>query len=246
MEPCDWGIDLAGCAALGDTPDPGAVAAAAAYATEILWALSGRRFGLCDLLVRPNPPEPVRPSLSQQAFAYAGIGSAGPVLPACTPAVPRYITLTGPVHEITEVIIDGAILDPSGYQLTGNRLWRRGDTLNWPPVQDMDAPPGDPGTWTVAYVQGRPLPEAGRYAANTYACELYKAMTGAACALPQRVTDITREGITMTVLDPADFLDKGRTGINTVDMWLTAVNPHGLASASVVWSPDVPAPPTRI
>ena len=52
---------------------------------------------------------------------------------------------------------------------------------------------------------------------------------------------ITREGITMTLLDPQEFLDKGRTGLPDVDRWLVLVNPGGQRSPSVVASVDYPA-----
>ena len=56
-------------------------------------------------------------------------------------------------------------------------------------------------------------------------CELAKACyTDQACRLPQRVTSITREGVTLAMLDPFEMLDKGRTGLFEVDLWLEAVN----------------------
>lgn len=49
------------------------------------------------------------------------------------------------------------------------------------------------------------------------------ALTGQACALPERVTSITRQGVSWTMLDPMDFLGAGLTGIGRIDTWLSTV-----------------------
>ena len=103
---------------------------------------------------------------------------------------------------------------------------------------DLSLAPGEANTWTVRLRQGIPVPSAGQHAAGVLACELWKSMTSQACRLPQRVTDITREGVSMTVLDPQDFLDEGKTGLPEVDQFLSAVNPAGRRGVAYVWSPD--------
>ena len=58
------------------------------------------------------------------------------------------------------------------------------------------------------------------------------ASTGQACALPERVTSITRQGVSWTMLDPMDFLSAGLTGVGRIDTWLTTVRrEHPSASA---------------
>ena len=59
------------------------------------------------------------------------------------------------------------------------------------------------------------------------------------CDLPERVTSITREGVTMALIDPQEFIQEGRTGLYTVDLWLNAVNPNRLLKRATVWSPDM-------
>jgi hypothetical protein len=239
VAPCDWDVDVSGCPGAADKPDE--AAAATEIATEIIWALSGRRFGLCEVTVRPQPPAPVNPGLALTAFAHSRIGASNAPPPVLCPGAmpPRYITLDGPVNAVTEVRIDGAVVPAGDYQLSRNRLYRNG-TEPWPSAQDMNAPPGDPGTWTVTYLKGLAVPKGGLVSAALLACELFKVLTGKPCQLPSRLTDITREGLSMTVMDPADFLDNGRTGITTIDLWLAAVNPNGLASPPTLWSPDTP------
>lgn len=49
------------------------------------------------------------------------------------------------------------------------------------------------------------------------------AASGKACALPERVTNITRQGVSWTMLDPMDFLGAGLTGVGRIDTWLSVV-----------------------
>ena len=52
------------------------------------------------------------------------------------------------------------------------------------------------------------------------AAEYGKAAAGKPCALPERITNVTRQGVSWTILDPQEFLDKGYTGMSRVDQWL--------------------------
>jgi hypothetical protein len=40
-------------------------------------------------------------------------------------------------------------------------------------------------------------------------------------------------------VDPATVFENGRTGINDVDMFINAVNPHGRRERARVMSPDI-------
>jgi hypothetical protein len=91
----------------------------------------------------------------------------------------------------------------------------------------------------VVYSYGQGPPDGGRLAAGALAGQIALWLAGSKdCKLPERVTSVSRQGVSMTVVDPADFLDKGRTGISVVDLWLAAVNPHGHRQRPRVWSPD--------
>ena len=51
-----------------------------------------------------------------------------------------------------------------------------------------------------------------------------KAVTGdKACQLPDRIQSVSRQGVSWTMLDPMDFLDKKMTGIGRLDSWLSTV-----------------------
>ena len=78
---------------------------------------------------------------------------------------------------------------------------------------DNNLPPGTQGM--VAYL----------------ACERSKAAAGKACSLPERVTSVTRQGVSWTLLDPQDFLAQGMTGVARLDQWL-AVAKRGIGGSS--------------
>lgn len=65
------------------------------------------------------------------------------------------------------------------------------------------------------------------------------------CQLPERTTTVTREGLSYTLLNPQDFLKDGRTGVPTVDLWLSTVNPRGSLNRGGVWTPDS-SPPVNV
>ena len=95
------------------------------------------------------------------------------------------------------------------------------------------------GTFEVTFVYGTPPPPAGREAAADLACELLKGWTGGECNLPRRLTSITRQGVTMALLDPFQFLNEGKVGVYTVDLFLKTYNPGGLHRRAAVMSPDI-------
>lgn len=228
-EDSGWEPRLGVCTGMADHPETELVELAKRVAVDTIWSLSGQRFGLCDVIVAPAPSLR-RPTLAERAYGAAREA-------VCT--APAFITLEGPVNAVLEVVIDGNTVDDTEYMVRGDRLYRLGGRL-WPSVQNMTVMNGEVGTWSVKYRRGIPVPEGGNYAAGIMACELFKSMTAQSCRLPQRVTEISREGISMTVLDPLDLFDKGRTGLTEVDTWLAAVNPHGLRAQPRVYSPDVP------
>lgn len=122
-----------------------------------------------------------------------------------------------------------------------------GDVVDcWPTCQDMSKPATEPGTFEVTYLRGKPVPEAGIWAAGLLACELIKACAppaeGCECRLPSNVQSVVREGVSIDmeafVLGGGEGVDFGRTGIPEVDLWLKTVNPFKRVAPSRVYSVD--------
>lgn len=97
------------------------------------------------------------------------------------------------------------------------------------------------GGVAITYSYGATVPKAGRIAARILANELVKAKDCPdECQLPTRVTSVSRQGVSYTILDPQEFLDKGRTGIYEIDLFLQATNPARALKKPRVFSPDLP------
>jgi len=195
-------------------------------ASGVLYKLSGEQYpGVCSTTVNPG--------------VYCGCGDAtGP----CCAGV-RYLVLGAlPVVAVQEIRLDGEVVSPFEYRLHGQRLYRLPDGNNvrqvWPCCRRPDRVPDE--RIEVDFTYGEAPPRAGVLAAATLACELLRATgeTEGECRLPQRVQTITRQGITMAMLDPMAFLDNGRTGIYEVDLFLASyVESAGKRSSGVV-NPD--------
>lgn len=100
-------------------------------------------------------------------------------------------------------------------------------------------------TWSVCspeleitYEYGVEPPAMGKRAARLLANELSKSMCGEDCSLPSNVTNITRQDISLSILDPQDFLEDGRTGIYEVDLFLKSSNPQKAMMKARVFLPD--------
>lgn len=247
---CNW-TATACCDALVNADDEVAQRAVDT-AAEILYALSGRQFGLCELTVRPCRLRECNPVGDYYGLPWVPVLAGGQWTnvscvthrDACSCTRVCEVALPGPIDSVTELLVDGVALDEGVDYRVDNRgsLVRLGGEC-WPLCQDMNLDGDQPGTWQVTYMKGKPLGSAGQNALSTFACEIVKACTDdTSCTLPKRVTSITRQGITMAILDPMPFLQQGRTGIYLVDAWLAAVNPKARSRSGGILSPDMPGP----
>lgn len=223
-----------------------------ALASLVLWAATGRQYGGCPSTVRPcwARQEPLYQTwpVGYDGEGYWGLrGAVGAVVligggcgcsPSCT-CSPSQVALPGPVQSITSVQVDGVTLAPTDYLLQGNYLVRA-DGFEWPASQNLAKQLGQSDTWAVTYVVGAVVPPVLLNAAAEYACELGRAKTGGQCQLPNRVQSVSRQGVQIQYVDTTDYLDKGLTGLGTVDAVIKAINPYGLPAPMRVLSPDVP------
>ncbi len=260
--------DVVACCAGEFSSDTSFLEDACVAATELLYALSGRQFtGQCNQTARPCTdgcgcwPYNLMPGLSYGAPQYpagtsgwgswgfwgSGWGWGGDSC-GCN-AISRALLPGYPVTAITEVKIDGDVIDSDEYRLDGNRwLTRLGDTDGtpnfWPGCQNLALPDTEVGTWSVSYAHGIAVPELGHQAAMQLACDIYKACAGEDCASPSNTIQKTRAGVTVQM---APFVSWGRrsgqwvTGLTLVDMFLAAYNPSGVKRRPTIWSPDGPA-----
>ena len=143
----------------------------------------------------------------------------------------RRVKLRGrPVQTIHTIRnIAGEIVDPSTYYLVDHSTLQATAGQVWVPC-DIE----------VTYSYGIDPPTLGKMAARTMALEFAKLWNGDDdCILPQRVTSISRQGVSYTLLDNQEFIDDMRTGLYAVDMFLKSVNPDRARAKSRVFSPDI-------
>lgn len=250
--PClDDAGDLTDACIDGATVPTTVLDAAVLSASQVTWALTGRQYSTCDVTVRPCRRTCAEfPSLDFRP----GWQGPWPVLvngawfnlacqcgSTCSCRELCEVDLPYPVCEVSEVVVDGAALDPGAYRVDDFRKLVRTDGECWPRCQDMAAPDSEVGTWSVTLTYGREPPQIAFDAAAELACELIKARIGQTCRLPQRMTSLTRQGVTMSLLDPMSFFKDGRTGLYLMDLAIRALNPKMLARAPGVYSPDAPS-----
>lgn len=264
---CSWDSDvccdpLAGALAGNDEVTKALAQRSVNAAAEIMYALSGRQFGECELTVRPCRTDCCDPcEMSGYRWTPALIGgqwtnvSCGTCGDTCSCTKVCEVALPGPITSIIEVRLNGVVLPPTSYRVDNRRtlvaLTRPVDDGNgglveesycWPTCQDMNLDATKDNTWQVTYLRGKPVPDGGKAAFSELACELYKACTSdGTCKLPKRVTSITRDGVTMAFLDPQTFMAEGLTGLYMPDLWIKSVNPKALPRSAAILSPDMVA-----
>lgn len=252
--PCeDWPIYW-NCPEAVATASPVATGYAVTAATEVLWALSGRKFGFCTVTLRPCR-QSCEASYPYDYPLWSGLNYSGPyfdwfwlptICGACgnncsCGSVPE-VELPGVVNRIIQVKVDGSPLATGGsaYRLDDNHTLVRTDGLAWPRCNNLVENDTEVGTWSVTAEYGQEVPVAGRLAMGEMACEILKAMAGQDCRLPPGVTQLVRQGITISYPDVGQLLKEGRTGLYLVDLFLAAENPFGLKSRPRVYSIDSP------
>jgi len=214
-------------------------------ASNILWAMSGRKYNGSTTVTE-------RYITSIDAFRYQGASAKnffpymihGSVynLPAedwndsayqsdGTSSLSRLRLRGQPVQEVHMMrsLYNGNIISPDSYYIAEHSTLIAYNGTPWPP-----------GNVEVTYTYGARVPTAGRMAAKTFAIELIRLWSGDDCALPDRVTSVSRQGVSYTILDNQDFLENMRIGIYEIDLFLKTANPSKALAPSKVFSPDKP------
>lgn len=226
-------------------------AAIAQHASEVLYQLSGMRFpGLRTDTYRPHHLAGSCGCADGWWFGNfdATIGWWDRRFPegwGCTCNASNELVLPGaPVANVVSVTVDGAPLDPSGYQLfDGRRLVRlidpdTGSYLAWPCCQRLAVATTEVGTWEIVYEHGDTPPISGVNAAHELGVQLALVYSGDRSKLPQRTQSVVRQGVTINVAETVNLLKDGKTGFWAVDTFLAAFNPSKIPRRARVFSPD--------
>ena len=230
---------------LGDYAESEFAYEAAKAASNLLWALSGRKYsGITTVTeryvcasrryrygasIRNSKAELINGEVynipSSDIDFYYDITSDGTAQSARLRLRGRPVTK---IHSIRNRL--GKLINPSQYYLVDHST-----------IQAVSGVPWTPCDVEVTYTYGIEPPALGKMAARTLAIEFAKLWAGDDdCMLPQRVTSISRQGVSYTLLDSQDFIDDMRTGIYVVDLFLKSVNPDKARAKARVFTPDLP------
>lgn len=241
---------------------PVVTAEVVAAATDVVWALSGRQFGLCEVTLRPCRQDCTSfpwPGDSLSWLPWPGTQWVSPALIAgqwfnvicgrcvsgCSCSSLSEILLPAPVHRIIEVKVDGSPLVTGAYRLDDARRLVRTDGSEWPTCNDLNLTDNQPGTWSVTAEYGRDVPELGRMAVGELACQLLRARNGEDCLLPANVTQLVRQGVTIQMPNVTELLRDNMTSLYLVNLFITTYNPNRLRRRSSVYGIDG-TPPRRV
>ena len=195
---------------------------AARAASSILYMLSGRKY----------------PGVSRVTEVYESLHGSLCGMSAANYYVVRshqarqrpQLKLRGtPVRNVVELRVghDRHLVSPNEYRILDQKYLEPTNNASWSMSSLVE----------ITYEYGMTPPLAARRAARALANELVKSRTDSDnCRLPDRVTSISRQGVSMTILDPQDFLDQGRTGLYEVDLFLKATNPFKAAAKTRIFS----------
>lgn len=248
LEPCGWSaVPCKDCCTDAlDALDPAVKDVLGKAAVRILWAATGKRFGLCEKVLRPcrrncgsywgGLPTPTRISGN-----WVNI-PCGTCSGSCGCDFISEFTAND-IDSIVSVRIDGEELDPFDVaRVYDRRRVLRVDGEQWPTCQNLGSDDDEAGTWSVTVMQGIPVPDGGEVMAGILLCELAKACAeDDGCRLPRRVQNITRQSVTINFADVFSSLGQLHTGLFEVDLWAEAARSTMGASATIS-SVDRPRP----
>lgn len=225
---------------------------AVSMATEVLYALTARRFGLCTVALRPCKREcyssswwsqqtllPFTQTLTPFAASYWLGMSCGGCGTDCSCTNISEVALPGPVYDVTQVKVDGVVLvKNTDYRLDSNRLLVRLGA-EWPSCNDLNLADTQPNTWSVTIQQGEPVPTLGQVAAGELAAQfVHMLLDTGQCMLPKPVQSLSRQGVNITFLDPNEVFAAGRIGLYMSDLFIQTYNPDGRRNRAKVYNID--------
>lgn len=218
-----------------------------ACATDLLYTLSGRQFRWGRSVVRPTAlnsgwqyQNQLYPYSSMSGYGSAWGFAAGWAWTAIGMGWWQYgqdsseCVLQGIVQKINQVMVDGAVLDPSLYTVYDDRRLVRlidpqGQSSGaWPWEQNLGLPLTEGGTWMVDYEWGQHPPASGEMAAMELTIEMAKAFGGDdKTRFNPRILSVSTEGVSMQTGDALQYIVQSLTGLPLVDVFLKAYNPDG-------------------
>jgi hypothetical protein len=189
-------------------PQPGNPDAYVLLASQIMYRLTGMVFpGVCTSTVRP----------CRQCDCWSGWCNCG-----CEPDTIWLPNLIG----ITQIKIDGLVLDPSEYRIIDRDKVIRTNGASWPSSQSLYADPALPDTFAITFTHGSDIPEVVKRATIELAEELWNSDAAADnCKLPAGVTSVNRQGLSFSLDQQVDQVRQAGPTMESVMAAMAAYNP---------------------
>lgn len=231
---CGYTANLGDCNTLLLEADPEKIELAIEAARRSLFTLTANQFGACPEVFRPcwtdtccipSPGvwngRPWEPFLQDGVWRNRGCG--------CDTCSVDGVYVGAAA--VTQVRVDGAIVDPDLYAVIQGRLVSLADP--WPTTQDLTTPATETGTFEVTVRRSIAETPFTEKALGQLACEFLKDMCGKDCSLPKSVRTLTRQGVTMQIA-PGVFPD-GLTGLRFTDVLIQTLNPYRRTTTAAFW-----------
>lgn len=225
-----------------------------AVASDLLYEWSGKQFNnICSEIIRPYGARHdcgcIGP-FSPLTFMDLPISTIRPDFPTCScEPLSQLVLPARPVTSVEYVKIDGATLDSSAYRVDDWKWLVRLDGGRFPCCQNLNLASDQPGTFEIGFSYGHPVPAPGVLACKVFACEIAMANSDdpsiqKKCRLPRNAVSVVRQGVSILRANVGVFQKAPNgpveTGLWEVQAFLSAYNPYGRTSRSVVLSPDLP------
>lgn len=201
-------------------------------ASEAMWvALAYPTLGPCERTVYPCLNRGTYWPSAQRRYTMLRAG-------ACDCCGCDAVWLEGPVADVTEVIVDGDVVDPGDYELHANfKLVRVNGS--WPagggPVSDQ--------AFQITYEMGAPVPTLVRDAVVELTNELWLSRCGEHDGrIPNAVSSLSTPGVGMSFRrnEVAKAAREAGESLPKVYQALSTYNPTAARLRTFVWSPDAP------
>lgn len=234
---------------------PEITGAAVEAASAFLYFATAQRFGLCTVALRPCREECYGtgwPGWADwwnfgtypQPYWYNGTWynmGCGQCTSGCSCTAISETFLPGPVASVVSVKVDGVTLvDGTDYRVDDYRKLVRLGGLLWPYCNDLQKDSSQPGTWEVVAQYGEPVPTLGQLAVGQLACYFVDFLNGEDCELPAGITDLSRQGISMSFQNVDNGLTQFYAQFPIANLFIKTFNPYGLMARAQAYDLDGP------
>ena len=230
---CGWNVNPAPICPTWDTLTEAQQDMAMNIATLVMWSATGRRYGPCQITIRPCQSKEWAETYRAYPVWWASQNYGGPMPyldggvwrncgcgAGCCCRVHCEIILPGPVASIVSVVVHGETIPASQYRVDvveGSYRLVRTSGGCWPTCQDLNENADGLHAFVVTFTRGDPVPQSVLDATGLLSCEFGKQIAGADCGLPPRLQALTRQGVSAEFVVNEIDINTFQTGINLVD-----------------------------